>query len=336
MTQPLHPSSALLDRARGALLGLAVGDALGTTLEFSRRDTLPHHTEMTDGGPFNLKPGQWTDDTSMALALAESLLHAPGFDPSDLMTRFVSWRKTGAYSCTGTCFDVGIATQQALNRFIRSGDPFAGSTDPDDAGNGSLMRLAPVALVTLHHPGEAERIAEAQSRTTHAAPEAIEACTYFVQLLREAILNQPNVLRPRPWIGDDTDGLRPRHFIEGPDFDLTPLNRPGEAAIHAIAQGSWRGKARENIRSSGYVIHTLEAALWAVGTTTTFEEALTLAVNLGEDADSVGAVTGQLAGALYGTSSIPERWLHPLAWREKITGLADDLVAAGASKFGRS
>lgn len=336
MTQALRPSPALLNRARGALLGLAVGDALGTTLEFSRRDTLPHHTEMTGGGPFNLQPGQWTDDTAMALALADSLLHVPGFDPADLMTRFVAWFRKGAYSCTGQCFDIGIATRDALARFERTGEPFAGSIDPDTAGNGSLMRLAPVALITLHDPGETERIAEAQSRTTHAAPQAVEACAYFVQLLREAILGQQDVLRPRRWIGDDTDGLRSRHFISGMDDDLTLVERTGETIIDAIARGSWRGKVREDIRSSGYVIHTLEAALWAVGTTSTFEDALTLAVNLSEDADTVGAVAGQLAGALYGASSIPERWLHPLAWREKLTAFANDLVAVGASKFGRS
>ncbi|MBX9930136.1 MAG: ADP-ribosylglycohydrolase family protein [Methylobacterium sp.] len=316
---------AILDRARGALLGLAVGDALGTTLEFSRRDTFHHHIEMTGGGPFKLAPGDWTDDTSMALALAESLLHAPGFDPGDLMTRFVAWYRDGTNSCTGTCFDIGITTCEALARFIRTGAPYAGSTDPDTAGNGSLMRLAPVALATLHDPGEAERIAEAQSRTTHGAPQAVEACAFLVQLLREGILGQPHVLRPRPWIGADTDGLRPRHFISGMDDDLTPVERTGDAALHEIAQGSWRGKTRVQIRSSGYVIHTLEAALWAVGTTTTFEEALTLAVNLGDDADTVGAVTGQLAGALYGASAIPERWLQLLAWRDRITDLADRL-----------
>ncbi|TXN72804.1 ADP-ribosylglycohydrolase family protein [Methylobacterium sp. WL8] len=331
MNQPLHPAPGVLERARGALLGFAVGDALGTTLEFSRRDILPQHTEMTGGGPFQLAPGEWTDDTSQQLALAESLLHAPGFDPADLMTRFVAWFRNGDNSCTGQCFDVGIATREALVRFERNGDPYAGSTDPDTAGNGSLMRLAPVALVTLHNPGEAERIAEAQSRTTHGAPQAVEACAYFVQLLREAILGQPDVLRPRPWIGADTDGLRPRHFISGMDDDLTPVKRTGDAAIHEIAQGSWRGKTRKQIRSSGYVLHTLEAALWAVGTTTTFEEAVTLAVNLADDADTVGAVTGQLAGALYGASAIPERWLHPLAWRERITQLADALLTAEAS-----
>lgn len=302
LPDPTH-SPAIRDRARGAFLGLAIGDALGTTLEFSRRDTLPHHTEMTGGGPFDLQPGQWTDDTSMALALAESLLQAGPFDPHDLASRFVEWWQQGAYSCTGACFDIGLTTRDALARFVETGRAESGSTDPNTAGNGSLMRLAPVALATLHDPGEAERIAAAQSRTTHGAQEAVEACAFFVQLLRQAILGEADILRPRAGNGS------------------------GRSAVEAIACGSWRGKTRAGIRSSGYVIHTLEAALWAVGSTETFEDALILAVNLAEDADTVGAVTGQLAGALHGASAIPERWLRPLAWRDRIVDLADALVA---------
>lgn len=282
---------------------------------------------MTGGGPFGLAPGQWTDDTSMALALAETLITHPTFDPHDLMDRFVDWYRRGAYSCTGACFDIGIATRQALARYERTRDPFAGSTASDTAGNGSLMRLAPVAIATLDDPGEAERIAEAQGRTTHGAPQAVEACAYFVQLLRGAIRGEAAVLRPRPWIGVDTDGLRPRHWSSAADDDLTPMARDGDAAIDALARGGWWGKARDEIRSSGYVMNTLEAALWAVGSTDTFEDALVLAVNLGDDADTAGAVTGQLAGAVYGASAIPERWLHPLAWRSEISAAADSLLA---------
>ena len=295
------------DRARGALLGLAVGDALGTTLEFSRRDQHPLHTEMTGGGPFGLRPGEWTDGTSMALALAESLIAHPALDPRDLMDRFVAWWRDGALSCTGRCFDIGITTRDALERYARDGNPFAGSADPRAAGNGSVMRLAPAVLVALPGEDEARRIAVEQGRTTHAAPEALEGCALLAGLLREAILGgtKEAVLAPRDW--------------------------RGEAAIAAIAAGSWRGRPREAIRSSGYVVHTLEAALWAIDRTDGFEAAVTLAVNLGDDADSVGAVTGQLAGALYGLSGIPARWLEPLAWRERLIATADRLVEAGTA-----
>lgn len=299
ITPDLDP--AIRDRAHGALLGLAVGDAFGSTLEFVARDAQPRHTEMIGGGPFDLAPGEWTDDTAMALALADSLINGSGFNPHDLAARFVSWWQEGAYSCTGTCFDIGITTREALDRFVRTSDPYAGSTDPRTAGNGSLMRLAPVALFALHDARQADQLARDQSRITHAAPQAVEACAYFVQLLRDAILGQPDVLRPRTWSGDP--------------------------AITAIAAGSWRQKTRDEIRSSGFVVDTLEAAIWAVGTTASFEEALILAVNLADDADTIGAVTGQLAGALYGASALPERWLHPLVWRSEISAVASRLLA---------
>lgn len=296
-------SPAVQDRARGALLGLAVGDALGTTLEFSARDSLPHHTEMTGGGPFGLVPGGWTDDTSMALALADSLIACRGFMAADLMTRFVAWWRGGAYSHTGTCFDIGITTARALAHFERTGEPFAGSADEDQAGNGSVMRLSPAVLFHLHDAQATEHLAREQSRTTHAAPQCLEACALLSRILRDAILGDPDPLRDR--------------------------QAEAHPAIRAIAAGAWRSKSREQIRASGYVAHTLEAALWAVGTTTSFEAALIAAVNLGEDADTIGAVTGQLAGALYGACAIPDRWLAPLAWREQISTTADMLLAVG-------
>lgn len=297
-------SLSVMDRARGAFLGLAVGDALGATLEFEPRDVHPLHTEMLGGGPFDLRPGQWTDDTSMALALAESLIAHPEFDATDLMRRFVAWAEDGAYSCTGTCFDIGIITRNSLGYFQRTGDPFAGSSAPDRAGNGALMRIAPVALRALEDDALAARIARDQSRTTHAAVEAVEACDLFVRILREAIQGAgKDALHPRPWSGADR--------------------------IRDIAAGMWRGKARPQIKSSGYVVDTLEAALWCTDQAASFEEALVLAVNLAGDADTVGAVTGQVAGAVFGASKIPERWLSPLAWRDKLEALAMRLFEHG-------
>ncbi|WP_395673146.1 ADP-ribosylglycohydrolase family protein [Inquilinus sp.] len=298
-------TDAVIDRARGAFVGLAVGDALGTTLEFSTRDSLPLHREMTAGGPFGLQAGQWTDDTSMALALADSLIARGGFDATDLMDRFVAWWQEGRYSCTGACFDIGNATRQALDRYRQSGDPLAGATDPTTAGNGSLMRLAPAVLHTLRDAEACRRITAEQSRTTHGAREATEACVLFGEMLRAAILGtgKTEILTPRAW--------------------------DGATRIQSIAHGDWRRLPRALIESSGYVVHTLEAALWAVNRTDSFEEALVLAVNLGDDADSVGAVTGQLAGALYGLSGIPQRWLEPLAWRERIVEMTDALIARG-------
>jgi ADP-ribosyl-[dinitrogen reductase] hydrolase len=321
-------AEAIRDRGRGALLGLAVGDALGTTLEFKVRDRHPLHTEMTGGGPFGLAPGHWTDDTAMALALADSLTACRGFDGRDLMDRFVGWWRKGQYSSTRTCFDIGITTREALAKFERKGEVFAGSTNPRTAGNGSLMRLAPVAVFAVDNADAADQIARDQSRTTHGAPEAVDACAYLVQLLRSAISGEPDLLRPRSWHDEQTSDLCSLARTNDPNrlsFQLS-IGK----AVQAIALGSWRRKARDEIRSSGYVIDTLEAALWSVGTTSTFEDALILAVNLGQDADTVGAVTGQLAGAIYGAYAIPSRWLTHLAWRDEITRAADLLFDARA------
>ncbi len=222
------------------------------------------------------------------------------------MTRFVAWWHAGVCSCTGECFDIGVTTRGALARFLRTRDPYAGDTDERSAGNGSLMRLAPVALFAVGKgAAAAAHLARVQSRTTHGAPQAVEACALFATLLREAVLGggKAEVLAPRAW--------------------------DGHPAVAAIAAGSWRGKPRDEIRSTGYVVDTLEAALWAAAETETFEDALVLAVNLGGDADTVGAVAGQLAGAIYGAAAIPPRWLAPLAWRQRIEDLAAALVSAG-------
>lgn len=184
---PATTEAAIRDRARGALLGLAVGDAVGTTLEFKPRDSYAPLQDMIGGGPFQLQPGQWTDDTAMALALADSLAQDAALDPADLMQRFVDWHERGRYSCTGRCFDIGITTRQALGRWAATGNPMAGSTDPKTAGNGSLMRLAPVALRHFRNPAMLRDVAARESRTTHAAPEAVDACVAFAEMLADAI-----------------------------------------------------------------------------------------------------------------------------------------------------
>lgn len=186
MSQSQPASESFADRARGALLGLAVGDALGTTLEFTRRDSTPRHTEMIGGGPFRLEPGVWTDDTSMALCLAETLLAAGEVEPRDLMRRFIGWWRRGDNSVTGSCFDIGNTTRAALERFERTDNPLAGDPAVAAAGNGSLMRLAPVALFYCDGRAAAGRAALLQSQTTHAAPECLDACEAFARLLVDA------------------------------------------------------------------------------------------------------------------------------------------------------
>lgn len=293
--------TAIVDRAVGGFIGLAVGDALGTTLEFSRRDEHPPVTELIGGGPFGLNPGEWTDDTSMALCLADSLLECGDLETRDLMQRFLRWRDHGENSVNGRCFDIGGGTSAALERFRQTGNPISGSTDPSVGGNGSIMRLAPIAIRWHRDPSTAIEKARLQSRTTHGAMEPVEASALLAEILVDAIRT-----------GDRDEVLR--------------LRSNEARSIHAIAQGSWRTKQRQDIRSSSYVVHTLEAALWSVYNANGFPEAVILAANLGEDADTVAAVTGQIAGALWGLSSIPQPWLERLAWREAIEDRARRLT----------
>jgi ADP-ribosyl-[dinitrogen reductase] hydrolase len=147
--------SDILDRSLGAMVGLAVGDALGTTVEFRPPGSFTPLADIVGGGPFNLKPGQWTDDTSMALCLAESLIECRGFDPGDQMTRYVRWWREGHLSSNGRCFDIGITVRTALSEFERSGNPFSGSTDEYSAGNGCTMRLAPIPIAYASDPQRA-------------------------------------------------------------------------------------------------------------------------------------------------------------------------------------
>ena len=302
---PSISKDAIADRASGALLGLAIGDAVGTTLEFEKRDSYPLLTDMIGGGPFRLQPGQWTDDTSMALALADSLLANETFDPEDLMRRFVAWRDNGEYSCTGTCFDIGNTVSSALNRWKQTGNAIAGSTDHMSAGNGSLMRLSPVAIRHWQQPETMRAVAAQQSQTTHGAAEAVSACEAYATLIAEAISGKTldEVLSPK-----------------------TGEYAPGVANILA---GSWRGKNRNEVPASGFVLHSLEAALWSIGRTSDFRSAILTAANLGGDADTTAAITGQLAGALYGASGIPSDWLEKVAWRDEINLKAAKLLSCG-------
>jgi ADP-ribosyl-[dinitrogen reductase] hydrolase len=290
------------DRAIGAFIGLAVGDALGTTIEFQARDSYPPITGMIGGGPFGLRPGEWTDDTSMALCLAESLVANEGtINPKDLAERFVRWWQTGENSVTGRCFDIGIATRSALESYVRTGRP-EGSASPHSAGNGGIMRLAPAAVAAKGEATKASELARAQSRVTHAAPECLDAAEVLARVL--------------------TAGIEGR----GHDALQAGIDAKAESPkVSAVAEGSWRGKARNDIRSSGYVVDTLEAAFWAAAESGTFEEAVLKAVNLGDDADTVGAVTGQVAGAIWGYSGIPQTWSRRLAWNEKLIAIADRL-----------
>jgi ADP-ribosyl-[dinitrogen reductase] hydrolase len=290
-------------RFRGCLLGLACGDAVGTTVEFCERGSFPPVTDMTGGGPFRLPAGAWTDDTSMALCLATSLVELGRFDARDQMERYCRWFENGYLSSTGRCFDIGMTVRRALVRFLQNGDPIAGRAEPTLAGNGCIMRLAPVPMFFHADAGEAGRWAEESSRTTHGASECVESCRLLATMITTALAG-----------GSKDEVLF--------DHDLAGYRCP---KVRAIASGDYRSKKSEAISGSGYVIHCLEASAWCFWRSSDFREAILAAVNLGDDADTTGAVCGQIAGAFHGEDGIPSEWRSQLVMAEEIRSLADRL-----------
>ena len=265
---------------------------------------------MVGGGLFNLKPGQWTDDTSMALCLATSLLEKGRFDPTDQMQRYVRWRDHGYLSSTGTCFDIGVTVSQALRRFVETGEPYAGSSNPHSAGNGSLMRLAPVPMFYAHDAAAAIERSADSSRTTHGAEEAVDACRYFGGLLVGALQGVDKELLLSPCYCP-VEGL----------WERSPL----AIRIAEVAGGSFKRREPPHIRGTGYVVESMEAALWAFHKSQDFRHGALLAANLGDDADTTAAIYGQLAGAHYGVAGIPAEWRTLLEMRADITSMADRL-----------
>lgn len=294
------------DRFRGCLSGLAAGDAVGTTVEFKPRGSFEPVTGMVGGGPFHLQPGQWTDDTSMALCLGYSLVETGGFDADDQMQRYVRWWRDGYMSSIGECFDIGNTIRDALSRYQKTGDPYSGSTSTWSAGNGCIMRLAPVPMFYWRDRTKAISHSAESSRTTHGTAECLDACRLFSSIIFKALA-----------------GLSKEAVL----FDNGDLDLPSDK-IRAIADGGYVSKNRGQIRGSGYVVESLEASLWCFLQTNTFEDAILTAVNLGDDADTTGAVCGQVAGAFYGQDAIPAKWREKLTMGQEIADLADRLFMA--------
>jgi ADP-ribosyl-[dinitrogen reductase] hydrolase len=309
------------DRQRGAMFGLAVGDALGAAVEFLPPGTFEPVTNYRDGGPHSLAAGEWTDDTSMALALADSIATV-GWDLDDQAERYVAWWKTGKYSVTSECFDIGLTTRSALGRWLECRDARqAADSHARASGNGSIMRLAPVPIAFGHwFPQHAEELVERlmeSSLPTHASPQCRWACAYLGLVLAGLM-----------------HGL-PREEVLWPHWPpVKRLNRLGtmDPEVAEIAAGSFREKRPPAIRGGGYVVHSLEAALWAFHDAADFSEAVLKAVNLGHDADTTGAVCGQLAGARWGESGIPASWRAELGQYDMIDIAVTRLIQAAKTE----
>ena len=285
---------------------MAAGDALGTTVEFRAPGTFTPLQDIVGGGPFDLRAGEWTDDTAMGLCLAESLIACAGFDPVDQLERYVRWWRHGHLASNGRCFDIGVQTHTALAQFERTRTPQPLTVDPQSCGNGSIMRLAAVPAAYAPDIPAAVAYSGHSSLTTHPAPRCVDACRYLGALVAGAIagLTKDEVLDDTFWRWGE---LHPE--------------------VAEVAGGSYKRREPPTITGSGYVVRSLEAALWALHRSQSFRDGALLAVNLGDDADTTGAVYGQIAGALYGDSGIPDEWRRKLALRGQIIGFADSLRA---------
>lgn len=292
------------NKAFGSFFGLIIGDALGAAVEFKKRDSFPKLEDMRSGGPNALETGCWTDDSSMALCLAESLSEK-GYDLKNQCHKYLKWYQEGYLSSTGECFSIGANTAKSLEYFAENKE----LPPPRDraAGNGSLMRLAPVPIYFKNDFEKAIDFSGKSSLTTHNNQMAVDSCRYFGGLLQQFINSRIQMKIFKQKVLKDTAA----------DLNLD------QRVIKAV-EGAFN-KKRKDIKSDGFVINTLEASLWSFINSDSFEKAVLKAANLGGDADTVAAVTGQLAGAYYGYNSIPKKWLNKLKHLELIQKTAENL-----------
>jgi ADP-ribosylglycohydrolase len=303
----------LRDRVVGGILGLAVGDALGVPVEFRSREWLRQRPVrgMEGFGSHNQPPGTWSDDTSLALCSAESLLG--GFDIEDTGRRFVRWLYEAHWTAYGDVFDYGTTTARAISK-MRSGTPAAqaGCTEEDSNGNGSLMRILPHALYSSAAPEEQMLGAlQSVSAITHAHPVSLIACGIYGLIVRRLLRGA----RPAKSYEDACEAALSAYEGTQMSRHLRPFGR--------FLSGTLDDLQEADIRSSGFVVDTLEASVWSILTTSCYKDAVLRAVNLGHDTDTTAAVAGGLAGVYYGSASIPAEWLEALARRRDIERLAE-------------
>jgi ADP-ribosyl-[dinitrogen reductase] hydrolase len=302
------------DYIKDALLGVAVGDALGVPVEFKARKLLLDHpvTAMQGYGSHHQPPGTWSDDSSLTFCLAEML--CGGYDLDDLARRFVNWEHHAYWTPHGSVFDEGIATSAAISRLASGVSPvLAGGNEEGSNGNGSLMRILPLLFLIRKQPIDKRfQIAKDVSSLTHRHIRSILACFIYLEISLELLAGR-----------EKKEAYQKACATIRTFLDETATCTDGERAYFSrMLSGTIFDLNEQDVYSSGYVVHTLEASIWCLLTTGTYAEAVLKAVNLGSDSDTTAAVTGGLAGLSYGWPTIPEEWLAVLARRKEIEDLS--------------
>ena len=298
------------------LLGIAIGDALGLPVQFLDREVVAKNpvTTMIGYGQFNVPAGTWSDDSSLSLCLAESL--CKGYDLSDIANNFVKWMFEGFWTPFNKAFDIGKTTYFAVVNLRNGVSPYLAGMDRErDNGNGSLMRILPLVPYILNvEPEERYKIIGEVSSLTHRHPRSILACIVLCDFAIQYI-NQQSCEKAYQTMQQTLLQLLKREmFIE----EDVPFKR-----LVGLSYNEFKAIELKDIRSTGYVIDTLEASLWCIFNTSNFKDAVLKAVNLGDDTDTVGAITGGLAGIIYGNDSIPSEWINVLARKDDIIELAN-------------
>lgn len=309
-------------KVTSSLFGVAVGDALGVPVEFNSRQTIDLNpvTDMIGYGTYNLPAGTWSDDSSLTFCLAEALTQ--DFDLNVIGQNFVKWMRENYWTPHGNVFDIGIATQKAIARLAQGEKPeLAGGFNETDNGNGSLMRILPLLFYIYDKPiKERYELTKQVSSITHGHIRSVISCFYYLEFARQIIS------------GKDKFEIYKDLQNELTSYLISLSINPAEIGLFdRLLKGNIHKLHVDEIQSSGYVLHTLEASMWCVLTSNNYKESVLKAVNLGSDTDTTGAVTGGLAGLLYGLDNIPSHWIIQIARKDDIENLAERLAEKIAS-----
>jgi ADP-ribosyl-[dinitrogen reductase] hydrolase len=304
----LDAARTLRERFQGALMGLAVGDALAAHTQFRKPGSFANVGDLLGGGPFDLPRGAWSDETAMALLLAESLLECGEFDALDQVRRFGLWQRQGHGSATGQCVGITASVARALATATYKQKPFAGSHDPEHLEKDPLPRITALVMFHLVDVSSAVSRSVEAARITVQAPLALECVRLLAAMLHQSLSgrDKAEILRP------------PRELWMGPS---------PRTEVMEIYEGSYSRKQPPEITGGGHIVHALEAALWAFHHGDNFKQGALLAANLGRDSDVVTATYGALAGAHHGVSAIPGIWRNSLMKQQHVIDTADRLLA---------